>query len=128
MPPLIQIIAVAVGGAAGAVLRFTVSHALDARSASLLPIGTFAVNMAGCLLLGFCGVWLVERGGPTLRPAINVGLIGALTTFSTFAVDALRLMGAGEHRWAAAYVLGSVALGLAAAYVGMVAGRAVFTP
>jgi len=125
MPPLTQIIAVAVGGAVGAALRFTVSHAIDGRSASLLPWGTFTVNLAGCLLLGFCVEWLGERAGPTLRPAINVGLIGALTTFSTFAVDILRLASEQEYRWAAAYLLGSVGLGLVAAYMGMVAGRAV---
>jgi len=123
-----QILAVAVGGAAGAVLRFTISHAVDERSASLLPIGTFAVNLLGCLLLGFCAEWLVERAGATARQAVNVGLIGALTTFSTFALDALRLLGAGEHRWAGAYIVASVGLGLAAAYLGMVAGRAAFGP
>lgn len=124
MPPVAQILAVAVGGAVGAVLRFAVSHAIDGRSASLLPWGTFTVNMVGCLLLGFCVAWLGERAGPTLRPAINIGLIGALTTFSTFAVDILRLVGEQEYRWAGGYIVGSVGLGLLAAYVGMVAGRA----
>lgn len=108
---------VAAGGACGAVLRHLVQ---SAAAALALPWGTFIVNVGGSLAIGVViGVgsgspWF-EAGGRTFLVA---GLLGAFTTFSAFSADALRLWATGRLGWAAAYVLGSVALSLAAAFIG----------
>lgn len=122
MPSLLAIFFIALGGAAGALLRFGVGGYVQHRAAMTLPIGTFAVNIAGCLALGFCYIWL-ERAPESWRLGVQVGLLGALTTFSTFSLEALRLLNAQRFVAAGAYLGASVVLGLVAAWLGMIAGR-----
>lgn len=116
-------LAVAVGGAAGASLRWAISESLDGDSA--LPWGVLVANIAGCLLLGL----LVGRGGIAtfathLELAAAVGFCGALTTFSTFAVDLARYLDEGRVARAAVYLAMSAIGGVAAFVVGRsVAGK-----
>ena len=113
---------VAAGGACGAVLRYLVQ---GWAAAWVLPWGTLLVNATGSFAIGAAigacaGAPWFEAGG---RAFLVVGVLGAFTTFSAFSADTLRLAAAGRYTWAAAYVAASVALSLAAAFVGYGAGR-----
>lgn len=92
------LIAVACGGAAGAVCRFGVGLLAAAKVPSHPWLGTLAVNLAGCVLIGFASYAAVGRGilGPTGRAVAVTGFLGGLTTFSTFGQEAVAL-GRGEE-------------------------------
>jgi CrcB protein len=114
-------LAVAIGGAAGAVLRYLVSHA----GMRLMPEhperATLAINAAGSLLLGAMLAWTVSRPEalpPVLQAGLAVGLLGAFTTYSTFSVEALKLMQAGRLIDAAVYVMTTTVLCIALAAAG----------
>ncbi|ROR32151.1 fluoride efflux transporter CrcB [Inmirania thermothiophila] len=116
---------VAAGGALGAVLRYAVSTAVYGVLGRGFPWGTLVVNLLGSLAMGLLWVLLVERlaSGPALRAFLTVGLLGAFTTFSTFAIETLSLAEEGAWLAAAANVVASVVLCLAAAAVGVWLGR-----
>lgn len=78
-----QIIAIAAGGAVGAVLRFLVSNGVYRVLGRDFPYGTLAVNVLGSLLMGFFFIIFIERelGMAEWRSAILIGLLGAFTTF-----------------------------------------------
>jgi CrcB protein len=113
-----SLLIVAAGGAVGASLRYLVSGWLQ--RGAVFPWGTLGVNLIGCFLLGFLGAVIT---GPLLvreewRLAVLIGLLGAFTTFSTYAWETLLL--AEDGRWALAMgnVLLSNGLGLVAVYLG----------
>ncbi|WP_062216450.1 fluoride efflux transporter CrcB [Streptomyces sp. NBRC 109706] len=115
---------VALGGSVGAPLRYGVDRAIRARRDPLLPWGTFLVNVVGSLVLGLLtGAALAGAAGERLGLLLGTGLCGALTTYSTFSYEALRLVETGARRASAGYVLGSVAAGLGAAFAGHALGR-----
>ena len=112
------IIAIALGGAAGALGRYAVSRLFtDFVDASSQPLATMAVNVAGCgamgLLAGLAMAGAVNMSEP-MRGFLMVGLLGALTTFSSFALDAFRLVEKGGYGMAFLYVAASVLLSLLA--------------
>ncbi|MEV0724771.1 fluoride efflux transporter CrcB [Micromonospora purpureochromogenes] len=115
------VLLIVVGAALGAPLRYLTDRAVQARHDSLLPWGTLTVNVAGSLLLG---VLLAIPAGPAVTALVGTGFCGALTTWSTFGYETLRLARAGARRHALANVLLSVAAGLAAATLGYALGRA----
>jgi CrcB protein len=105
----------------GAVLRFTLHRAVQARRADAFPLGTLAVNVLGSLLLGVLhGAGVGGDAGLLLGTA----LLGSFTTFSTWMVESERLAAEGETGFAAATIVVSVALGLAAVALGWVVGAA----
>ncbi|MFC7326291.1 fluoride efflux transporter CrcB [Marinactinospora rubrisoli] len=112
---------VALGGALGAPLRYLTDRVVQARHDSVFPWGTFAVNATGSLLLG-----LVAGLAPPgwLTALLATGFLGALTTFSTFGYETVRLARDGAWFFAYANVLGSVSAGLGAAYVGLAVAQA----
>lgn len=114
--------AVALGGALGSAARWSVSVVLDGDG---FPWATFAVNVAGALLLGVLMVVVTDvvTGRPLLRPFLGVGVLGGFTTFSTYAVETRDLLAAGDGALASAYVLGSVVAGLLAVWAGLVLTR-----
>lgn len=118
-------LAIAAGGALGAVLRYATSTAVYELLGRSFPWGTLAVNVAGSLLMGLLYVLLVERvgWGPAWRAALLVGLLGAFTTFSTFSLETFNLLEQGAWGLAAANVAASVFLCLGAAGAGIVLGR-----
>lgn len=122
-----QALAIAAGGALGALLRFWMSNGIYAVLGRNFPYGTLAVNVLGSLLMGFLYVLLVDKLalGPQWRAALLIGLLGAFTTFSTFSMETLNLVEAGEVFKALLNVLLSVSLCLAVTWFGVLAGRSV---
>lgn len=114
---------IALGGAVGAGLRHAVSEAVP-RAAGEFPWATLAVNVSGCLALGALMVVLLETRPHAryLRPLLGVGLLGGYTTFSAYALEVRDLVDAGQAGTAGAYLLGSVAGGLLAVQLGLLAG------
>jgi CrcB protein len=111
---------VAVGGAGGALVRWGVDRAISARFTPAFPWGTFLVNVVASGLAGLlagAGVRLAD-GGAWVGPLLGTGLAGALSTFSTFSYETMRLVEDGSWVAAVANVAASVAAGLAAAGMG----------
>lgn len=113
---------VAVGGAAGSLLRYAVGQALGPARPGAFPWHTFAVNVAGSLLLGLV-VALVPRDDPHhLRALLAVGFCGGLTTFSTFGYETVSLLQSRAWGIALAYAGGSFLVALLAVAIGLSAG------
>ena len=106
---------IALGGAAGSVLRYLMVSAIGA------PLGTAAVNVLGSLAIGILFVVLGSR--ESWHFLLMTGLLGGFTTFSAFSLDTLKLVEAGQPLQAAAYILGSVALSLIAVALGVALAR-----
>lgn len=116
LPP--HLLAVAIGGAIGALLRHFVNH----HAGSLMPghpeRATLLVNAVGSVAMGCLLAWVVHRPehlSPMLHTGVTVGLLGALTTYSTFSTDALKLLHAGRGFDAAVYVVTTTVLCIAGA-------------
>ncbi len=124
---MIQTLAIAGGGAVGALLRFWVSTWVYARLGRDFPWGTLVVNVAGSLLMGLLYILLIERLSlpPVWRAALLVGLLGAFTTFSTFSLETLNLIEDGALFKALMNVLLSVVMCLLGAWLGILFGRTI---
>lgn len=110
---------VVLGAMVGAPLRYLTDRAVQSRHDSVFPWGTFVVNVTGCLVLGLLtGAVSAGAAGPHLQLLLGTGLCGALTTYSTFSYETLRLTEAGAGLYAAANVVASVVAGLGAAFAG----------
>ncbi len=120
-----QLIAIATGGAAGALLRFWVSSGVYQLLGRGFPYGTLAVNVLGSLAMGFLYVLLLERSTvtPELRGAVLIGFLGAFTTFSTFSIETLNLIEQAELFKAGLNMLLSVSACIVACWFGLVIGR-----
>ncbi|HKI60704.1 MAG TPA: fluoride efflux transporter CrcB [Mariprofundaceae bacterium] len=120
-----QLMAVAAGGAAGAVMRWLMASGIQKMAGGAFPWGTFAVNALGSLLLGFLFVWLIERStaGELMRLAITVGFLGAFTTFSTYSLESVRLLQEGAIGLALGNVLGQVVVCLMLTWLGVQLAR-----
>lgn len=121
-----KLVWIGAAGFAGAVSRYSVEGWVSARTRGAFPVGTFVVNVSGCVLIGFLVALLTERFAvnPTLRVALTVGFVGAYTTFSTFAYETMRLNDHGRQALALVYVVASVVAGVLAVYAGTSLGRA----
>lgn len=114
------LLCIAAGGAAGAVARFGLSLWVSRWAPMSFPWGTFIVNVTGCLFLGAV-LRLLEGTGPASawRAFLTVGLAGAFTTFSTFSHENVLLLQEREYVRAAAYMSGSVVVGICALLLGL---------
>ena len=114
-------VAVAVGGALGAVSRYSFGLVALALIGNRFPWATLGVNVVGSFLIGLAAVLIGDRivDGELWRPLIIVGFLGAFTTFSAFSLDTLLLLQQGNYSTALAYMLGSVALCLGGTVSGM---------
>ncbi len=121
------VLSVAAGSALGGTARYLLTAALQERSSGLFPIGTFVVNVVGCVIIGFLMRLILDTGefSPTARAFLTAGLCGGFTTFSTFAWEAMAAAEEGALRRAIVYVGGSVVLGLGAVWLGSAAARMV---
>lgn len=111
----LTLLAIALGGAVGAWARLGLAELLPTEPGRW-PWGTFTANIAGCLLLGYAGTRLMERLPPSTyrRPLVGTGMCGGLTTFSAFQLEVVELGRDGHVALAAAYLVVSIAVGLAA--------------
>lgn len=114
-------LAIAFGGAAGAVSRYWLSTTVERFNGTAFPFGTFFVNVVGSFLIGVFFIIFAEKLQlvDQWRPIVIIGFLGALTTFSTFSLDALLLFQQGHYNTAFFYILSSVVLCLFAAFCGM---------
>lgn len=111
---------VMIGGAIGAGARHLVGQVMLARLGPGFPWWTFSINIVGSLLMGVLIGWLALRGGSeATRLFLGVGILGGFTTFSSFSMEFWLLFERGQMAQAAAYVLGSVILGIAACGLGL---------
>ncbi len=123
---MLQLLAIAGGGALGALARFLVSNGVYRLLGRDFPWGTLGVNMLGSFAMGLLFVLLLERSlmAAELRAAILIGFLGSFTTFSTFSLETLTLVEQGEMLRAALNVGFSVAVCIAACWAGIIAARA----
>ncbi|WP_151082286.1 fluoride efflux transporter CrcB [Nocardioides cynanchi] len=114
------VLLVLLGGAVGAPTRYLTDLAVQRLHGTVFPWGTWSVNVVGSLVLG-----VVAGASPPawLLTLVGTGFCGALTTFSTFGFETVRLVEDGDHAAAAWNVVGSLAVGLAAVTVGWVVGN-----
>ena len=117
---------VALGGAGGSVLRYGLARLAASYLGPTTVMGTFIVNVTGSFLLGLFIALALEKASLSgnLRALVAVGFLGGYTTFSTLSLESVRLVEDGELVRAAASILGNLVLGLAAAYIGLLLGRA----
>jgi fluoride exporter len=117
-------LAVGIGGFVGAISRFQVTLWLNGwstqRFGRIYPFGTFAVNVAGCLLIGILMALAVDKKVPDLWQKVLVtGCLGSLTTFSTFSYETVGLFRTDRPGLAVLYVAANLAVGLVAVIAGM---------
>lgn len=118
---------VALGGAIGAPLRYLTDRAVQRRHDTVFPWGTFTANVSGCLVLGLVtGAVAAGAASSQVQLFLGTGLCGALTTYSTFSYETLRLVEDGARFYAAVNVIASVVAGLGAAFVGIAFARALW--
>ena len=118
---------IAAGGALGSIARYWVGSTIGSRMGSRFPYGTLVVNLTACIIIGFSLTYLGKRVelSPAWRYLIPIGFIGAYSTFSTYEWETLTTLRSGAFALAALYAVGSLLLGLAATWLGMVLAKAV---
>lgn len=122
--PIVVWVVVAVGSAAGGLLRHLLSSVIGQSAAAilpwglLLPWGTVVVNLLGSLAIGACAGLSTPAWTPVMRHALMTGVLGGFTTFSSFSLQTMTLIQQGEHVAAFANVTASVVLGLLACFGG----------
>ena len=122
--PWLQAVAVAVGGAAGALLRHGVNLLLPRSAQHPISFTTLTVNVVGCFFAGLLLVWILQRNETDFwRALLLTGLMGGLTTFSAFGLDLLHLVRAERWGWLGLTVFLHIALGLFAVLAGWRVGQ-----
>jgi CrcB protein len=120
---MLELLAVGAGGFIGAVARYLLSGLAHTLWAVPFPIGTLTVNVLGCLLIGALTLLLGDAylASPNVRQFLLVGLLGAMTTFSTLGYETIEFLTAGQYWLAALNVAANVTLGLGAVILGRAA-------
>jgi len=120
-----QTLAIAAGGAIGALLRFWMSNGIYAWLGRGFPYGTLAVNVLGSLLMGFLYIAMIERLALAAewRGFVLIGLLGAFTTFSTFSIETLNLLEQADYARAVVNMVFSVLACVGAAFLGVMLAR-----
>ena len=124
-----EIVIVGVGGGIGSIFRFLSQKGAERLLDNSFPIGTFLVNLLGCLIIGVVYA-LSERGNflsPETRLFLTVGLCGGFTTFSTFSYDNFNMISEKLWQFLILNVGGSIFFGVLAVYLGVVAIRLIFS-
>lgn len=118
---ILLVSAVAAGGAIGTLLRFATGNYVNAHWPQHFYLATFAVNVVGCLIIGYCYGLFAMRPDVSLavRSAIMVGFLGGLTTFSSFSLDTLRLLETEQAPLAFLYAGATVLGGLLFTWLGL---------
>jgi len=116
---------IAAGGALGAIARYVVGAAVGSRMGIKFPYGTLIINISACLIIGFSITYLGRRAdlNPAWRYLIPIGFVGAYSTFSTYEWETFSTLRSGAFFLAALYAVGSLIVGLAAVWAGVVLGE-----
>jgi CrcB protein len=122
-----MLIPVAMGGALGSIARYVFAGQVTRLAGGAFPWGIMATNVLGSFVMGvlveaFAQRWSV---GAEMRAFLTVGVLGGFTTFSSFSLDSALLLQKGDHLAAAAYMIGSVILSVAALFAGLALVRTV---
>jgi len=120
-----MLIWIAIGGAAGTVSRYLLGGVVQRASAAAFPVGTVAVNVIGCFLIGvLVQHYMHLQTSPIIRAVLITGFCGGFTTFSAFGIETTGLIEGGAYGKAAAYIVMSVSLSILATFGGMAASKA----
>ena len=119
------ILAIAVGGAFGAVSRYLVTFQVMRVMGVAFPYGTLAVNVVGSFVIGLIIELLASKFtlSPELRALLVTGFLGGFTTFSTFSLDMANLVERGDAMTAVSYAVASVISCILAVFAGLYLGR-----
>ena len=122
---MLVVVAVGLGGMAGALSRYGLDRLIEHHVSSVFPWSTFTINITGCFLAGLVVAGLVDRHDlpAWIRTGAVVGFLGAYTTFSTFAQESRDLLAGGHLSLALADTVGSVVVGVLAVVLGSAVGR-----
>lgn len=122
---MMKIILIFLGGGIGAVARYALQGFVHRYSGSSFPLGTLAVNVLGCLLIGYLMIALEERFlvNPTLRIFLIIGILGGFTTFSSFSYETIALLRDGELLFGVINILASLIVCLSATFIGMTVAK-----
>lgn len=128
---MMTLLAIGFGGAFGAIARFLISQSVTGWNLQRypdFPLGTWTVNVIGAFFIGILFVLFSEKLviAEQWRPLLVIGLLGSMTTFSTFSLEALLLLQKAEYGLAFFYIIASVAVCLFATYIGMQSSRLIF--
>lgn len=128
---MMTIFAIGFGGALGAIARFLISTKVNdwnPQPYADFPMGTWAVNIIGAFFIGVLFILFSEKidVAEQWRALLVIGLLGSMTTFSTFSLEALLLLEKAEYGLAFIYIMASVLVCLIATYVGMQSSRLIF--
>lgn len=120
-----KIMAVAIGGALGSVLRYGLSSWVHNFMGRGFPYGTLVVNVLGCLAMGILFVLFVERTSENAlwRAGLMVGVLGGFTTFSAFSIETFNLLEQGAMAKAMGNMAASLILCIGATWLGVVLAR-----
>jgi fluoride exporter len=118
----LNLLVIAIGGAIGSAARYLLSSLVLRVAGTLFPLGTFVVNVVGCLVFGAIAGVTTQRVqiAPALRLFLLTGVLGGFTTFSSYAFESVVLARDGQMLWAGINVAGQLVAGLAGLWVGYV--------
>jgi CrcB protein len=121
-----MLIWIAFGGAVGSVLRYIAGGIVQRAAHIPFPAGTLAVNVVGAFIIGVLTQhYMHVQTSPVMRAALITGFCGGFTTFSAFSIETVGLIEGGEYGKAAAYIVLSLTLSIAATFAGMLSARGV---
>jgi len=124
----VNLLLVITGAAVGAPLRYLSDRAVQSRHDTVFPWGTFSVNVIGSLILGMVTAAVTAgAASPQVQLALGTGFCGALTTYSTFSYETLRLLEGDARFLAAANVIASIVAGLGAAFLGVAISQSIWS-
>ncbi len=125
---MFKLLFIALGGAAGTLLRYVVSGIGDRFSDGVFPLGTLIVNLSGAFIIGFLWGFFEESNIPSsFRAPIFIGIIGGYTTFSTFALESFNLIRGGEYKIALINILASNIFGIGLVFIGFILAKLFIT-
>jgi len=120
------ILSVALGGSIGAIMRFLGSFYINKLLGATFPYGTLGVNVIGSFLIGFLALYFEQTISPNLKALLITGMLGALTTFSTFSLESVLMLQQGLYTKALLNIFLNVTLTLSATIIGMMLFRKIY--
>jgi CrcB protein len=120
------LLAVGTGGFVGAILRFVLSGWVQKLTPTLFPVGTLGVNVLGSFVIGFAALYFESVIAPHQKALVITGMLGALTTFSTFSLETVTMLQGGLWGRAAANVTLNAVLCVMATMAGMMLFRRMY--